>query len=194
MRDDLHENSAYSRIRRQQQLAAQLDAGQHSHSHAVDVEGRQGQQDLFLAWLQRGHPGVDWGEVGPQVAVGQLGGLGQPGCAAGELEDRPCVRRQWARWGLWPGPRPAAAQRLVSAHDGETVCVVPLCTQLFGYAVAEGWPALGDIGQDDGLRRAVGLDFRHTPVEATEGDDGFSPGAPQQRLQLVGGMSGGLTE
>ena len=40
------------------------------------------------------------------------------------------------------------------------------------------------------LIAVLGLDFEHTIVEAAEGDDGFGPGAAQQRLQLMGRVGG----
>jgi hypothetical protein len=89
------------------------------------VEGRQGKEHLLFAPVSARAPTQHLGDVGHQVAVGQLGGLGQAGRAAGELEDGGVVAGSMVMRRL--GRR--IGQQLLEEVDaglGRTVFIMPL--------------------------------------------------------------------
>ena len=188
--DGLHHAVDGPRVGEDDQLGADVDGQAHRHRHAVDMEEGDRAHHPFFAFLQRAHPVLHLDRVDHQVVMGQHGGFGHAGRAAGVLEQRRVIRRDRdlrRRFGM-------RVQQLAEVVDPVALRHIHHLAVLLDGAFDQGVEGrgnvVGHIGNDDALDLRVGLDLLQLAVEAAEEDDGLRAGIAELVLDLARGVGG----
>ena len=172
------------------EFGAEVHRQAHRHRHAVDVEERDGAHHPLFAFLERHHPAAHLHGVGHQVAVGEHGGLGHAGGAAGVLEERRVI----GGYGDLGRRLRVRVEQLAEGVDAVALRHIhhqPVLVQLaLDHAVERRRHIVGHVGDDHALDLRVRLHLLQLAVERAEQHDGFRARVAELVLDLAGRVGG----
>ena len=170
--------------------SADVDRQAHRHRHAVDVEERDGAHHPLFALFERHHPAPHLHGVGHQVEMGEHGGFGHAGGAAGVLEERRVIRgyRDLGR------RLRVCVEQLAEGVDAVALRHIhhqPILVQLaLDHAVERRRHIVGHVGDDHAFDLRVRLRLLQLAVERAEQHDGFRARVAELVLDLAGRVGG----